>query len=277
MTVNEVNTNSYSSYMANKTTGSNSSTAGRTGTSSLGVNDFLKLMATQLANQDPSNPTDNTQFISQMAQFTSLQAMQKVSENSNLQYAASLVGKTVMVSTTDMRGKVITAKGIVSSMQNLSGTTTITVNGSSYPVSSVTQVVNTTGTANYSSSASGATINFGTMGKDFADYSVKVQYKTDSNDTSKTVGVVADTTKKQITITLDDTAGTAKLPTMTDLQNVLRDTWTWQQTVDGKVTSAAAPTDFDSKKISVTEANNDSTKSNIVKEVSAGSITVAYS
>ena len=39
----------------------------------LNQEDFLKLLTTQLSNQDPLKPMDDTQFIAQMAQFSSLQ------------------------------------------------------------------------------------------------------------------------------------------------------------------------------------------------------------
>ncbi len=41
---------------------------------SLNEGDFLKLLTTQLANQDPTNPVDNTQMLAQLAQFSSLSA-----------------------------------------------------------------------------------------------------------------------------------------------------------------------------------------------------------
>ena len=41
-------------------------------TKELGSDDFLKLMMVQLQHQDPMSPMDNTQFIAQMASFTSL-------------------------------------------------------------------------------------------------------------------------------------------------------------------------------------------------------------
>jgi len=53
-------------------------TSGR-GLESLGQADFLQLMTTQLQQQDPFAPVDNTQMLAQMAQFSSLATMTDVS------------------------------------------------------------------------------------------------------------------------------------------------------------------------------------------------------
>ena len=51
--------------------------------SSLGKNEFMKLLLAQLKHQDPLNPADNTEFVAQLAQFSSLEQMTQM--NSNLE------------------------------------------------------------------------------------------------------------------------------------------------------------------------------------------------
>lgn len=77
---------------------------GRTASQELGKDDFLKLLITQLQNQDPTSPMENTEFIAQMAQFSSLEQMTnmsteftKLANMLNSGEAVSLLGKSVEV------------------------------------------------------------------------------------------------------------------------------------------------------------------------------------
>lgn len=111
---------------------------------------FMQLLAAQFENQDVMNPTDNTQFISELAQFTSLQAMNTLTQYSDAQYAASLVGKTVQVYTYNNAGTKVEKQGVVesadfSSSSSSSGAT-ITVDGTSYDLSDIEKVINPTTT-----------------------------------------------------------------------------------------------------------------------------------
>jgi flagellar basal-body rod modification protein FlgD len=47
---------------------------------SLGQDTFLKLLVTQLQNQDPTHPQDNAAFITQLATFSQLEQLTKISQ-----------------------------------------------------------------------------------------------------------------------------------------------------------------------------------------------------
>ncbi|RSZ40089.1 MULTISPECIES: flagellar hook assembly protein FlgD [Variovorax] len=74
--------------------------------SSLGMEDFLKILLTQLTYQDPLKPMDNQEFMAQMAQFTSLEQTQQLNNkietlitNQAALQSVGLIGKTVDVNT----------------------------------------------------------------------------------------------------------------------------------------------------------------------------------
>jgi len=76
-------------------------------TSSLGQEDFLKLLMTQLQNQDPMEPMDNGEFMGQMAQFSTVQGITEMGESvdglvgiyqgQQLSNNAAMIGKQALV------------------------------------------------------------------------------------------------------------------------------------------------------------------------------------
>lgn len=65
---------------------------------------FLQLLVAQMQYQDPLEPTSNTEFVSQYAQFSQVEQMQNMAATSELSRATSLVGQEVYVKTTDSAG-----------------------------------------------------------------------------------------------------------------------------------------------------------------------------
>ena len=61
----------------------------------LGKDAFLKLLIVQLGNQDPLNPMSDTDFISQMAQFSALEQMTNLNTTMTAAHAASMIGKQI--------------------------------------------------------------------------------------------------------------------------------------------------------------------------------------
>ena len=109
----------------------------------LNQDDFLKLLTTQLSNQDPLKPMDDTQFIAQMAQFSALQQattltkdFEAFSSAQQITSAQNLLGRTVTLSTdgTD-------ATGPVNEIRISNGAAQIIVNGVGYDPAKVTSVV----------------------------------------------------------------------------------------------------------------------------------------
>ena len=69
-----------------------------TGDQTLGQNAFLKLLSTQLSNQDPTSPQDDSQFLAQLAQFSTVQGVTNLQSSQTHLQASELIGKTVNAS-----------------------------------------------------------------------------------------------------------------------------------------------------------------------------------
>jgi flagellar basal-body rod modification protein FlgD len=111
----------------------------------LGKEAFLQLLVTQMQYQDPLNPQDDTQFISQLAQFSSLEQMQNLNEAFSNSSALGLVGRTVKITNADASGSTHDITGVVDYVtRDSKGKTYVTVNGNSYSADEVTEVYDET-------------------------------------------------------------------------------------------------------------------------------------
>lgn len=73
-------------------------------------NAFLRILSAELANQDPMNAKDGTEFVSQMAQFSSLEQMANLNSTMRFTGAASLINKGVMLNRIDENGNLYMGK-----------------------------------------------------------------------------------------------------------------------------------------------------------------------
>lgn len=140
MSVSAITSNSAS------TSATTADTSSQLPVQTLDENDFLQLLVTQMTSQDPLNPESNTDFIAQMAQFTTLQQTQnlettvsQVSASQQFSQAAALLGQTVQVQTSAGG----TDQGVVTGLQMSSGAPQLVVNSQTYDLSQVLSVTPT--------------------------------------------------------------------------------------------------------------------------------------
>ena len=74
---------------------------------------FLQLLVAQMKYQDPLEPTSNTEYIAQYAQFSQVEQLQNMASSTDLARASSLVGKEVYIKTTTSSGETKYVQGKV--------------------------------------------------------------------------------------------------------------------------------------------------------------------
>lgn len=104
----------------------------RKGNSELGKDAFLQLLVAQMKNQDPLNPTSDTEYIAQLAQFSQLEQLQNLSASNENSQMFSLVGKDVCVSVENADGTLSYKEGTVSGVTVSGGKAFLMVDGSLY-------------------------------------------------------------------------------------------------------------------------------------------------
>ncbi|MFR1951805.1 MAG: flagellar hook assembly protein FlgD [Lachnospiraceae bacterium] len=96
---------------------------------------FLQLLVAQMQYQDPLEPTDNTEYISQLATFSQLEEMQNLNQSLTEGSAYNLVGKYVFVKVTNNQtGETSYDHGMVEYVMRENGKVYISVNDSLYNI-----------------------------------------------------------------------------------------------------------------------------------------------
>jgi len=114
-------------------------------TGELGKDDFLNLLVAQLKYQDPLSPMEDKEFISQMAQFNSLEQMQNLNSSFSSVKAFGLMGKYVTATTTDpntLEFKLV--QGVVTGVKVTNGKSFVVVNDEDIPIEQVSEVLDGT-------------------------------------------------------------------------------------------------------------------------------------
>jgi flagellar basal-body rod modification protein FlgD len=121
-----------------------SSNSSSSSSNTMGMEDFLQLLTTQIANQDPLEPMKDTEFISQMANVASLENQQKFTqsftefaESQNQVATQAYLGRKVTIETNSGERKSSVAEAVERSAD---GQITVTVDGKAYPIANIVRV-----------------------------------------------------------------------------------------------------------------------------------------
>lgn len=113
------------------------------GTDELGKDAFLQLLVTQMQYQDPLKPSSDTQYISQLAQFSSLEEMQNLNQAFNNNNAYNLVGKNVILEVGKSTGEpnTTTVAGYVQYVELKNGKAYLGIGGETYKYEDLDTVI----------------------------------------------------------------------------------------------------------------------------------------
>ena len=102
---------------------------------------FMQILVAQMKYQDPLEPTSNTEYIAQYAQFTQVEQLSNMANAMALSRASEMVGKTVLVQSQNPdTGKTVEVTGVVDFVTYSGNKAYLSINGTNYDIESVAQV-----------------------------------------------------------------------------------------------------------------------------------------
>ena len=109
--------------------------------SALDKDDFLMLLVTQMKYQDPLEPESNTEYVAQLAQFSSLEQMQNLNSTATNTSAYTLVGKQVRIRETSDTGAEREVQGTVEYVKMVNNKPYVSVNGEMFSYDDIVEVI----------------------------------------------------------------------------------------------------------------------------------------
>ena len=126
--------------IVNQTTAEEKQKAAAIPDNALDKDAFMQLLVTQMKYQDPLQPTSNTEYISQLANFSELEEMQNINTGMEMQRASGLVGQYVFMRTTDSNGHTTYPEGQVDYVVYQNGKTYLSINETLYDIADLDTV-----------------------------------------------------------------------------------------------------------------------------------------
>jgi flagellar basal-body rod modification protein FlgD len=117
----------------------------KTGNNNLGKDEFLKILITQLSNQDPTQPLQDKEFIAQMATFTSVEQLTNMAGEMKLLrqsigFSSALIGKTIGWTQTDSNSETQAMSGVVDSIKIKESKQYAVVGDKEVPIDQITEI-----------------------------------------------------------------------------------------------------------------------------------------
>ncbi len=124
-------------------TATESSSSSSESSNSLDKDAFLQLLVAQMQYQDPLEPMDNTEYVSQLATFSQVEELQNIQSAVSNSQAAALLGKQVIIETTNSAGVSSQVSGYVDYIQEENGEMKLGIDGNLYSMSDLYTVIDT--------------------------------------------------------------------------------------------------------------------------------------
>ncbi|MDE6761123.1 MAG: hypothetical protein K2J90_10675 [Lachnospiraceae bacterium] len=109
--------------------------------STLDKDAFLKLLVTQMQYQDPLEPTSNTEYMAQLAQFSTVEQLENLCATFNANQALNMAGQYVILNVPDSAGKINQVSGLVDYVTMSEGKAYFHINDQYYPADYLDSIV----------------------------------------------------------------------------------------------------------------------------------------